>query len=228
MVAKLSRVFSDSRAEEVENALLGLTFPKRFWREQLCRQSCKVTLTDSYYCINKKVSQRWSGERAAYFFCLIYCRLGSVFLQWKTKSKVITIVYMQGTRKFLIYLTSYVDFYIPHLGRFRKDDTPCPAVTTPPDFNLNLYTSKRWYVHQLAPTQYVPVERNYCAYADYSILEKKTFPWSYELSVSNYAENKEREQFGGPLCGFVDDPDNQAKLKVAPCFLPKSVAGNWL
>lgn len=110
---------------------------------------------------------------------------------------------------------------------FRKDDTPCPAVTTPPDFNLNLYTSKRWYVHQLAPTQYVPVERNYCAYADYSILEKKTFPWSYELSVSNYAENKEREQFGGPLCGFVDDPDNQAKLKVAPCFLPKSVAGPY-
>eukprot|EP00568_Trieres_chinensis_P005971 CAMPEP_0183298876 /NCGR_PEP_ID=MMETSP0160_2-20130417/5756_1 /TAXON_ID=2839 ORGANISM="Odontella Sinensis, Strain Grunow 1884" /NCGR_SAMPLE_ID=MMETSP0160_2 /ASSEMBLY_ACC=CAM_ASM_000250 /LENGTH=224 /DNA_ID=CAMNT_0025460997 /DNA_START=67 /DNA_END=741 /DNA_ORIENTATION=- len=108
-----------------------------------------------------------------------------------------------------------------------KHDESCPPVTTAPDFDLELYTSKRWFVHQQAPTQYVPVERNFCVYADYDVLEKKTFPWGYEVSVFNHAENKEGEEFGGPLCAFADDSNNLAKLKVAPCFLPKYLAGPY-
>jgi len=112
-------------------------------------------------------------------------------------------------------------------GSNEKDDRPCPTVTTPPDFDLKSFTSKRWHVHQQAPTQYLPIERNYCVYADYRILEQKTFPWRYEVSVYNHAADREGEEYGGPLCAFVEDPKDNAKLKVAPCFLPKFVAGPY-
>lgn len=131
---------------------------------------------------------------------------------------------MKGNRFLFVLLSSGIFGFA--VGR-DENDKPCPPVTTPPDFDLTRFTSKRWYAHQQAPTQYVPVEKNYCVYAEYEILEKKTFPWGYEVSVNNYAENMEGEEFGGPLCAYVDEPNDQAKLKVAPCFLPKYLAGPY-
>jgi len=118
-----------------------------------------------------------------------------------------------------------IDLYTRAARGLSEGDESCPPVTTAPDFDLELYTSKRWFVHQQAPTQYLPVETNFCAYADYDVFEEKTFPWGYEVSVFNYAENEEGEEFGGHLCAFADDSNNLAKLKVAPCFLPKYFAG---
>lgn len=114
-----------------------------------------------------------------------------------------------------------------NLNSMNPQDAPCPAVTTAPDFDLAGFVSKRWYVHQQAPTQYVPIEKNFCVYAEYEILKKKTLPWRYGVGVHNYAENAKGDQFGGALCAAAADPDDSAKLKVAPCFLPQAVAGPY-
>jgi len=115
-------------------------------------------------------------------------------------------------------------FFIFH----RADTEPkCDPVTTVPDFDLFQYTRARWFVHQLAPTRYVPIEKNYCAYAEYSIREDATFPWGYTVDVNNYVEDKEGNSYGGELCAYEADPTDKAKLGVAPCFLPKWLSGPY-
>lgn len=113
---------------------------------------------------------------------------------------------------------------IPFSG---DSDSRCEPVPTAPDFNLSEYVQNRWYVHQQAPTKYVPIEKNYCSYAEYDIRESPTYPWGYTVKVNNYAEDKDGNSFGGELCAYEADKKDKAKLGVAPCWLPKSVAGPY-
>ena len=93
------------------------------------------------------------------------------------------------------------------------------------NFNITEYTSKRWYVHQQAVTQYSPIEQNFCTYAEYTIKPQATF-WGYTVGVNNYAQDQAGNKAGGPLCAF-QDKDVASKLNVAPCFLPKEFAGPY-
>mmetsp|Transcript_36139 Transcript_36139/g.55499 ORF Transcript_36139/g.55499 Transcript_36139/m.55499 type:complete len:222 (-) Transcript_36139:152-817(-) len=106
-------------------------------------------------------------------------------------------------------------------------DEPCPVVETQPDFDLEQFVSKRWFIHQQAPTEYVPVERNFCVHADYTILDQKTFPWQYTVEVMNYAEDSDGKDYGGKLCAYAPDENEPAKLQVAPCLFPKSFSGAY-
>jgi len=106
-------------------------------------------------------------------------------------------------------------------------ETECAPVKTVPDFNLSEYIQARWYVHQLAPTKYVPIEKNFCAHADYSLRESPTIPWGYTVKVMNYVEDKEGNPYGGELCAYEADSKDKAKLGVAPCWLPTFSSGPY-
>jgi hypothetical protein len=43
-----------------------------------------------------------------------------------------------------------------------------------------MYASKKWWVQYQALTKYLPKSWNYCGFAEYEILEKKTF-WNYDI-----------------------------------------------
>uniref|UniRef100_A0A7S1GRJ1 Uncharacterized protein n=1 Tax=Cyclophora tenuis TaxID=216820 RepID=A0A7S1GRJ1_CYCTE len=101
----------------------------------------------------------------------------------------------------------------------------CQEVTTVQDLDLEAYVSKRWYVHQQAVTEYSPLEWNYCTYAEYAIRNRQTF-WGYRVDVTNYAEDVNGTEFGGPLCAAQNRRES-GKLSVAPCFLPRFIAGPY-
>lgn len=108
-------------------------------------------------------------------------------------------------------------------------DTECAPITTVPNFDLNEFVRARWYVHQQAPTKYVPVERNFCSYAEYDIIDgRPTFPWGYTVKVHNYAQDATGKSYGGELCAYQESANNTpAKLGVAPCNLPKAISGPY-
>ena len=107
---------------------------------------------------------------------------------------------------------------------------PCPEIITDVDFNsmsLESYVSKKWFVHEQAVTTYLPLERNYCVTAEYSLLQAKTL-WGYSIEVNNKAKNLQGEDFGGILYAAQTDPVAEpAKLEVAPGFLPRFLAGPY-
>lgn len=104
----------------------------------------------------------------------------------------------------------------------------CPPVGTQKDFDLATFVSKRWYVQQQAATSYLPASQNFCVYADYQVLPKKTF-WGYTIQVHNHAEEKDGKvhDSGTSICAKGADAADPAKLEVAPCFLPPASAGPY-
>ena len=105
------------------------------------------------------------------------------------------------------------------------DDEGCPEITTLADFDLEAYSSAKWYVHEQAVTTYLPKENNYCVTAEYTVMNRRTF-WGYTVRVNNSAKNINGEEFGGILYA-AQNKDEPAKLKVAPGFLPPFLAGPY-
>jgi len=102
-------------------------------------------------------------------------------------------------------------------------DSECKPVATQSPFDLTSFVSKRWYGQQQMATKYLPKEENYCVYAEYEVLKKKSF-WGYSIQVHNYAEEQDRTQHDSKkkICAYVDPAfKTDAKLQVGPCFLPK-------
>jgi len=97
----------------------------------------------------------------------------------------------------------------------------CKQVTTQPDFSLQSFAAKRWYIQQQMPVLYLPASQDYCVYAEYQILSKPTLT-GYTVKVHNYAqdENGKAHDSGSFICAKVSDAANPAKLEVGPCFLP--------
>lgn len=101
-------------------------------------------------------------------------------------------------------------------------DSRCPDVTTQPDFDLDIYISKPWFIQQQMRIAYLPRSQNYCVQAKYLKRLNKGF-WGWDLQVKNYAQdaNGEVSSTGNMLCGDRSYGNKNGKLQVAPCFLPK-------
>lgn len=106
----------------------------------------------------------------------------------------------------------------------RRQD--CPNVTTQPDFDLEAYISRRWYVQQNMITTISPANGNNCITAQYTRKASPTF-WGWTITVENRAVRDNGEAFGGEICSRVVDEANPAKLAVSPCFLPTFAGGPY-
>jgi apolipoprotein D and lipocalin family protein len=111
------------------------------------------------------------------------------------------------------------------LAETRQLLSSCKTVTTVENFDLDMYASKPWYVHEQAVTTYSPLEQFYCVRAKYTVNDNPSF-WRYSVSVDNYAQDKNGNTFGGPLCAYATG-QAESKLAVAPCFLPRILAGPY-
>ena len=106
----------------------------------------------------------------------------------------------------------------------------CPTVVVKPDFDLDMYIHKPWYVHQQAVVSYLPREDFFCVRAHYSKVGgwfHRTL-WGYTVRVNNEAQDESGQEKGGGLCAYQTDKESDpAKLAVAPCFLPKLFSGAY-
>jgi len=108
------------------------------------------------------------------------------------------------------------------------DAGECKPVSTKAGFDLDSYINGKWYIQEQAVTKYLPKEQNYCVYAEYSKLDKKSF-WGYTIQVHNYAQEADGtpHDSGDFLVAKQTDDNDPAKLGVAPYFLPSLAAGPY-
>merc|ERR1719424_2030601 len=122
----------------------------------------------------------------------------------------------------------------------------CFAVTAtcPPEgfsstknFDLNAFIASRWYIQQMMETSYLPKTHNWCVFAEYVLLPKKSF-LGYDVHVHNHAEEQDgtvhdsdrglagrNGTYGGIMAKIVDK--EAGKLEVAPWFLPTFLSGPY-
>lgn len=104
----------------------------------------------------------------------------------------------------------------------------CPTVGTVENFNLQAYAQSTWYVHQQAENAYSPLDQNNCVRAQYTIRQEPTALWGYTVDVQNSARSDTGEDIDAFLCAYQPDAIAEAsKLMVAPCYLPKELAGPY-
>lgn len=107
----------------------------------------------------------------------------------------------------------------------------CPPAgfTTVQNFNLNVFSAKRWYIQEQMQVTAVPAHAHFCIHADYKILDKKTF-WGYDIQVHNVAADDapphKVHDSGSFICAKIVDAST-GKLAVGPCFLPSFLAGPY-
>mmetsp|Transcript_1900 Transcript_1900/g.3675 ORF Transcript_1900/g.3675 Transcript_1900/m.3675 type:complete len:263 (+) Transcript_1900:21-809(+) len=100
----------------------------------------------------------------------------------------------------------------------------CKDLDVAENFDLDSFISAKWYVQQQQVVDYLPENRFYCVTAEYS---KRGNPglFRYEINVKNKAYEEDRTtKTEGNLCAYKTD---NAKLAVAPCFLPRFAAGPY-
>lgn len=123
-----------------------------------------------------------------------------------------------------IYVVSFAA--LSHLLFVVKAD--CPPVETVEDFDIDVYASKPWYVHQQAENSYSPIDYNYCVTAEYTVRGSATI-WGYTVDVNNFAYNEVGDAREANLCAYQtgESGTDLSKLAVAPCFLPTIFAGPY-
>lgn len=107
--------------------------------------------------------------------------------------------------------------------RGAEGDDKCKTVSTQENFDFDTYISKRWYIQQQMPTKYLPSSQNYCVYAEYTKMDKKSF-WGYSTQVHNYAQEADGTKHDSKkiICAVKDsDFNDDAKLRVGLCALPR-------
>jgi len=94
-------------------------------------------------------------------------------------------------------------------------------------FDLEWYTSAKWYVQEQMIISYLPGDYLHCVTAEYQLLEKPTL-LGYDIKVMNHAENKDGKPLGPltTICAKVVNA-TAGKTKVSPCFLPSFLAGPY-
>jgi len=107
----------------------------------------------------------------------------------------------------------------------------CKTVTAQKNFNVDEYARATWYIHQQMAVKYLPVDQNYCVYAEY----KKTTDTG--LHVHNYAneggvngkveDSDQAVKLLGGICAEITDANQPAKLSVGPCRLPTFTYGPY-
>jgi apolipoprotein D and lipocalin family protein len=110
--------------------------------------------------------------------------------------------------------------------RTLQSSSSCKTVTTVENFDLDTYVAKPWYSHEQAVNTYSPLEQFYCVRAKYTVRDNASF-WRYSVNVDNYAQDANGNTFGGPLCAYPTTGQASSKLAVAPCFLPRFLAGPY-
>jgi len=123
----------------------------------------------------------------------------------------------------------------------------CKEVEVVQDFNLTEYIRATWYIQKQQVNAYQPLKKLHCVAATYNETfrgKKSTVPFfkGSVVSVFNYhtdegktkspkslqsADPKLKRSFASPLCARVPDPDQPAKLSVAPCKLSNRFAGAY-
>jgi len=106
----------------------------------------------------------------------------------------------------------------------------CKTVETVYDFVLDDFISAPWYAHQQAENTFAPPTRNNCVRAEYELREEPTIPWGYTVDVYNSGRDDDGTFVEADLCAFQEqdeDPSNDGKLRVAPCFVPKAGSGSF-
>ena len=106
-----------------------------------------------------------------------------------------------------------------------EETCPPARFTTDKEVDLEGYVSKVWYVHEQAPTTYLPISRNFCVTAEYKLLDRPTPFWGYTIEVSNQAQDAEGNRYGGKI--YAAEKNGPSKLEVAPGFLPRFLAGPY-
>ncbi len=102
-------------------------------------------------------------------------------------------------------------------------------MTTVQNFDLASFASKMWYAQEQSETSYMPVSWNYCVSAQYEVQSAPNM-WGYDVHVFNHAEESDgtvHPDTGTFICAAPGDPNDAAKLQVAPCFLPTLFAGPY-
>lgn len=122
-----------------------------------------------------------------------------------------------------IYTIAMVVLGLPYIHA--QNQTECKTVTTVDNFDINIYASAPWYVHQQAENAYSPIEQNFCTSAQYTIKDEPTF-WGYTVDVFNQAQYENGIGVQANLCAYQTD-ESPSKLAVAPCFLPKFLSGPY-
>jgi lipocalin len=108
----------------------------------------------------------------------------------------------------------------------------CPpeGFSSIPSFDLNAYISKRWYIQQQMEVRYLPKSSNFCVFAEYTRLPKKSF-WGYDVSIRNYAEEKDGRVRDTSRTSFALQAKivNEAtgQFAVGLSFLPTLFAGPY-
>lgn len=95
------------------------------------------------------------------------------------------------------------------------------------NFDLDTFISRRWYIHQQMVTSYLPKSQNWCVFAEYRKLPKKSF-WGYDIAVHNHAEEQDgtvHDSGSMILAKIVNAKAGQ--LEVGPYFLPTYLAGPY-
>lgn len=104
----------------------------------------------------------------------------------------------------------------------------CKPVGTVENFVLENFVANPWYVHEQAENAYSPPDRNNCVRAEYTIREEPTSLWGYTVDVRNAARDNNGKDVDAFLCAYQEEEETMAsKLMVAPCFLPKELAGPY-
>ena len=108
---------------------------------------------------------------------------------------------------------------------YAEDNGGCQTVETVDDFDIDVYAAAPWFVHQQAENSYSPIDQNYCTEAQYTVRDEPTF-WGYTVNVYNQAQTENGSLQEGKLCAY-QTKESKSKLAVAPCFLPKFLAGPY-
>eukprot|EP00470_Lotharella_oceanica_P003282 CAMPEP_0170168362 /NCGR_PEP_ID=MMETSP0040_2-20121228/1431_1 /TAXON_ID=641309 /ORGANISM="Lotharella oceanica, Strain CCMP622" /LENGTH=223 /DNA_ID=CAMNT_0010406595 /DNA_START=151 /DNA_END=822 /DNA_ORIENTATION=- len=100
----------------------------------------------------------------------------------------------------------------------------CKDLDVVENFDLDAYISAKWYIQQQQVVDYLPAERFYCVTAEYSRRDNPGL-FRYDINVKNKAYEADRTTMSeGNLCAFIA---GNAKLAVAPCFVPRFAAGPY-
>lgn len=109
----------------------------------------------------------------------------------------------------------------------------CQKIKTVDNLNLTEYIREPWYIIEQQETSYLPLNSNYCVYANYSRTNTRVpFFDGIVISVYNYAnlDNVNGINLNSnntTLCARIKNNSELSKLSVAPCFLPNLFAGDY-
>eukprot|EP00540_Astrosyne_radiata_P004242 CAMPEP_0116829548 /NCGR_PEP_ID=MMETSP0418-20121206/4276_1 /TAXON_ID=1158023 /ORGANISM="Astrosyne radiata, Strain 13vi08-1A" /LENGTH=278 /DNA_ID=CAMNT_0004458567 /DNA_START=443 /DNA_END=1279 /DNA_ORIENTATION=+ len=139
----------------------------------------------------------------------------------REESQETSAPFMQIHTTFLLILSLFFGFC--------ASAQPCQKVTTVKNIDLEMFVSKKWYIHQQAVSRYSPIPWNNCAWAEYNIWDNPNF-WGYNMGIIRSAADNDGNQNAILLCGATPNhhhcrhrhckEEANSKLTMGPCDFP--------